>query len=259
MTWKDVKALLDGEGKRRGPRDSLRITNNTWLERGRKFKPPMARSARIGSKYRDGYSFVNSTSGDVWNAAGTEDDYPYNAIGLRYYGTYIVIWTPHWVELNSGGWPTMSTRGRMELAPGQVSSWYRGAGWSWIPMDDNLVCYCETDGEPESFYGIVIQGERQTGQRMTYTGRFDPSAPSENPNGAPIYVWATCPHCQGTGRRRGFDWESGGHPFFDGMRISNDGTRLMATQPHKPKHADAPRTESGYDLGAPRRGIHAYW
>lgn len=44
----------------------------------------------------------------------------------------------------------------------------------------------------------------------------------------------------------GEDWDARGHPYFDGIRIDPKGTRLMATQPHKPKNWRPIVTESGW-------------
>jgi hypothetical protein len=47
---------------------------------------------------------------------------------------------------------------------------------------------------------------------------------------------------------RGFDWQSGGHPFFDGIRISADASRLTKNQPYTPAHYSPLKTESGFQM-----------
>lgn len=282
MDWKNAKRLLDGyiedtdgiafsaytdltrgatrhgggadwkDGKRirtRVPaRDKVKVARNTYLERGSQFRPPMARPAEIGSKYRQGYSFVNDTFATVYGAAGTEDAYPDSAIGLRFHETYIAVFTPHWTELFTDGWSTMATRKRMESFLPVAILASRG-GWAVCTVKENLLpCYCERDAASvrASGNGIVIRGEHSRGLALHFTGEYDPAVESSNPNGAPIYDWQTCRNCNGEGTRAGFDFESGGHPYFDGIRVSPDGTRLMREQPNRARTFEPVYTTSGF-------------
>lgn len=156
MNWREARDLLDGKGKRRGSRDTLKIARNTYLERGPEFRP--------------GLTFG-------WYAAGGRDAYPGNAIGIRFHETYVAILTPHWTELYTGGWHTKTTAERMSCANVTVG----GGRGGWI---------------------VLL--------------------------------------CGGGG------WASGGHPYFDGIRVSADGTRLMTTQPHKPREWSPVTTVSGW-------------
>jgi hypothetical protein len=227
VNWREAKALLDGVGKRRGPQDSLKIARNTVLERGPHFRPQV----------RGTYSFGG------YKAAG--DNYPENAIGLRLHETYVAILTPRWTELFTGGWHTMTTADRIRYVSGIDVRGSRG-GWAVYLTADELPCYCATDGPRKSGEGIVIRGEWEPGKRLAWTREYDPSVPSANENGAPIYAFVTCDNCKGTGKRSGIDWDSGGYPFFDGIRVSADGRRIMRTQPHKPAHMQIVKTVSGW-------------
>jgi hypothetical protein len=221
VNWREARDILDGKGKRRGPRDRVKIARNTYLERGSEFRGRCAK----------GYS------------------YPDNAIGLLYHATYVLVFTPHWIEYFTGGWVTMSTRDRMEYGPVSIRATH--GGWTLYLVRDDLPCYCMRDGEDVHdvsgpHEGIVIQGEYQPGRQLRFTNEYDPSVPSENYNGAPVYEWRTCQFCAGTTLCSGYDFDSGGHLFFDGIRISNDGKRLLRTQPHKPSYRRPVRTESGF-------------
>jgi len=239
MNWKNAKRLLDGfEKDDRGiafraytsvtrtgkvpARDRIKIARNTWLERE-------THIARVGR----------------YDASGM--DMPDNAIGVRLHETDIVIHTPHWTELNTGGWATMTTRERIEaFSPVQIGT--RRGGWTVFLYDPGKPCFCVRDAASEqaSRNGIVIRGEHSPGLALDFTGEYDPDSPSSNPNGAPIYAWRTCQHCQGTEVLGGFDFDSGGHPYFDGIRVSPDGTRLMREQPNRAENFEPIYTTSGW-------------
>lgn len=123
MNYREAKDLLDGKGKRRGPRDSLKIARNTYLERGEAFRPWNRKMARSHVNWHGEYG-----------AAGNE--YPDNAIGLRFHGTYVAILTPHWTELYTGGWHTKSTADRIRYVAsigadrGGWTVFLGGCGWN---------------------------------------------------------------------------------------------------------------------------------
>ena len=99
-------------------------------------------------------------------------------IALRLYQTDIVLFTPHYIELNTGGWPTkMTTEAMSAFSPIRIYS----AGASGL-------CF-------------KLAGE---------------------------------------------DWHSDGHPFYDGIRISTDGARLMRSQPNRPESHEPLLMESGF-------------
>ena len=236
MNYKEARDLLDGKGKKRGPRDSLKIARNTYLERGREF-----------SCYSHG-------------AMGRTEDYPKNAIGLRFHNTYVAILTPHWTELYSGGWYTMTTADRMRYVVG-ISSSKGGGGWQVDLIRDGLPCHClerQNDWTKGEHAGIVIEGEYRPGLDLKWTNEYlyqgrrylnenpTPYVTTDDPDRAkPIYTWAPCSVCKGTGRRTGIDWANG-HPYFDGIRISADRRRLMRQQPHKPRSYAPVYTHSGW-------------
>lgn len=145
MTYAEARRKLI-DARKGYPRASLKLANNTWLER--------------------------------------RDD---KTIAVRYHETDIVILTPHWIELDSGGWHTKSTASRIsEYAPGYLYS--ANPGWHWHDMD------------------------------------------------------------------------GGAHPYFDGMRIHPSGKRLMATQPHLPKHYGPVKTVSGWSgTTRARKGYESPW
>lgn len=231
MNWRTARDILDGKGKRRGPRDSVKIARNTYLERGPEFRPEI----------RGTYSFGG------FKAAGSASDYPENAIGLRLHGTYVLVFTPHWTELFTGGWHTMTTADRIRYADG-IDVLGSRSGWAVYLTADELDCYCvsrERDWT-QSPSGIVIRGEYAVGRNIRWTGEYDASVPSDNENGAPVYEWKDCATCGGTAKWSGIDWDSGGYPYFDGIRVSPDGRRILRAQPHKPAHVDIVKTVSGW-------------
>jgi hypothetical protein len=45
----------------------------------------------------------------------------------------------------------------------------------------------------------------------------------------------------------GESWEGGGHPYYDGIRLNADGTKLTREQPNAPRGLSTPiRTQSGW-------------
>jgi hypothetical protein len=230
--WKDGKRI-----RTRVPaRDRVKIARNTWLER---FTPERIERQSRARLYSEPGSF---------NAIGRLADYPENAIGVRLHETYIVIHTPHWTELNTGGWATMTTRERMESFS-QVQIGASRSGWAVYLQSDKVECYCVRNSFNRTPLpdrsGIVIRGEYAHGLDLKWTGEYDPDTPSANDNGAPIYEFVTCSNCDGAGVRSGFDFDSGGHPYFDGIRVSPDGKRLMRSQPNRAETFEPVRTISG--------------
>lgn len=215
--WKDGKRI-----RARVPaRDRVKIGRNTWLERGECFRPPAL----------PGHSVYG------YGAATRRQNYPDNTIGVRLHDTYIVIHTPHWTELNTGGWATMTTRKRMESFS-QVQIGASRGGWAVYLRNDNVPCYC-TKG-----YG---REEIHPGKSFAE----DPENPGEYGYVIPCY------NCKGKLTYAGFDHESGGHPYFDGIRISPDGKRLMRSQPNKPESFEPIYTESGF-TGLPLTSSRSY-
>jgi len=261
MDWKNAKRLLDGEcfdtrgvlfsaytavtrgASKRGSgdnypprnvpaRDRVKIARNTWLERGAYLRTQYAQTP--------------------FSSLG----YPDNAIGVRLHETYIVIHTPHWTELNTGGWSTMTTRERIEaFSPVQIGA-SRG-GWTVYLYDPGKPCFCVRDAASEraSGNGIVIHGEHSPGLALSFTGKY--FRESSNAKEMPVYEWRACQHCDGTEILGGFDFASGGHPYFDGIRISPDGSRLMREQPNRPPNFEPVKTVSGWS-GEPNRARRAH-
>lgn len=168
-----------------------------------------------------------------------------NTFGVRLHDTIIVRITRYWIELDSGGWHTMTTADRMrEFSPVDIGN--HGTGWSVFPMVDGLLCYCQRE-DFRSTDAIVVKGEKTTGKGLHFTGEYDESQDDKKL----IYEWVTCRTCEGTGLRKGYDWDSGGYPCFDGIRVKPDGSKLMATQPRKPKDWHPVITVSGFELQGP--------
>jgi hypothetical protein len=241
MNWREARDMLDGKGKRRGPQDSLKIARNTVLERGRSFNPALARAPVSNSQY------------------------PETAIGLRFHNTYVAVLTPRWTELNTGGWNTRSTRDRIEFVSGISVGNQSGKGWAVYLTRDDLPCYClrhaeagKPTGDPER--AIVIRGDYAPGLDFHFTGEYEGTS-DVNPSGKPIYEWIPCSTCKGSTLRAGIDYESGGHPFYDGIRVSADGKRIMKSQPHKPARVTPVITESGFDMASSysRPRIYGGW
>lgn len=114
---------------------------------------------------------IGGRSGNVWIERREE------GIAVRLYRTDIVTFTPRWIELDTGGWPTRTT------------------------------CEAITDTTPAH---LVSQG------------------------GA-LFV-----------RLAGEDWGSGGHPFYDGIRLTPDGRGLRREQPNRPRSFEPVALESGF-------------
>lgn len=115
---------------------------------------------------------VGGRTGNVW--IERRDD---STIAVRLYRTDVVTFTPRWIELDTGGWPTKTTSEAIsDTSPVRLYS-ERGA------------------------LRIILAGE---------------------------------------------SWDDGGHPFYDGLRISPDGRRLMRDQPNRPETFRPVALESGY-------------
>jgi hypothetical protein len=113
--------------------------------------------------------FPGGRNGNVWIERRD------GAIAARLYQTDVVTFTPRYIELNTGGWPTRTTcQAISDVSPVQVYS-ERGA------------------------LQIRLEGE---------------------------------------------DWNDGGHPFYDGIRVSPDGRRLMRAQPNR--RLERVELESGF-------------
>jgi hypothetical protein len=157
-------------------------------------------------------------------------------IALVLHSTDVVTFTPHYAELRTGGWHTMTTANRLSMGPCGVGSGSNG----WAVYTSSLqACYCVTDGAEH--YPQPIRGEQETGKRPTYTGERDA-------DGNPIFEWRTCSACQGSGKLVRPD-NNGGHPFFEGIRVRNDGTGILKTQPNRPARLSPVKTERGFMYG----------
>lgn len=111
-------------------------------------------------------------------------------LAVRFHATDVLTFTPHYVELNSGGWFTMSTRDRLEYGPCRIHA--DRLGWQVVP--------------------------------------------------------------------KGNAWGDG-HPYYDGIRVKNDGSGILKTQPKNPANFTPARTVSGWS-GRPnsaRRGHEPFW
>ena len=98
-------------------------------------------------------------------------------IGVLLHSTHVLIMSPDYVELDSGGWHTKTT---------------------WSRMSD---------------YGLHVGG------------------------GKPVGVVVLL---------RDEGWATGGHPYFDGIRLTPDGTKLASEQPRAPRGIVGPvLTERG--------------
>lgn len=169
--------------------------------------------------------------------------------------TAILKITPMWVELNSGGWHTMTTADRMrKYGPVDVVA-MRSQGWHVFLTSSDLDCWCVSDENRQGHTGCHVIGEYAPGLSLHWAEMW------QLPNGEcvrelgewagsadvhPVYIYQTCPHCQGTAKRTGPDWSSGGYPYFDGIRVSTDGSRLMVRQPNRPKAWQPIITKSGW-------------
>lgn len=150
-------------------------------------------------------------------------------IAVRLHRTDVVIFTPTYVELHTGGWYTKTTAERIRsYAPGNLVADKRG--WGVAPLAE-LPCYCTRPhwtGE-----------DARPGMEYSYTGEHDA-------DGKAVYEWRTCRTCNGSAVHVRPDWESGGHPFFEGIRVRPDGRGIMKSQPNKPKSYRPVYTESGW-------------
>lgn len=185
-------------------------------------------------------------------------------IAVRLHATDIVTYTPTYTELDSGGWHTMTTRARMDdYIPMMLTT---AGAWSLFPMAE-VDCHCVTLRRDISG-GIAIRGDDGTvdchsdyetlpGQELAFTGEWTGEPYDHDHGSRPVYIFRQCQGCQGTGRRMGHDWSSGGFVYFDGIRIKPDGSKLMAKQPRRPaKTGDPIRTRSGF-TGRPMTGFGA--
>ena len=143
-------------------------------------------------------------------------------IGLRLHSTYVVKATLDYVEIDSGGWHTPTTMDRIRLAG--VSLHANGKrGWSVYPYRE-CDCYCVTEGHPGKRFG-----------QNPDTGEWD-------------YSQDGCWSCNGTLKVTRSDWESGGYPYWDGMRLDPYGNRPLpkAKQPNWPDDWFPVVTTSGW-------------
>ncbi len=219
MNYKTAKDLLDGKGKKRNPRNRIKIANNTWLERNECFRNHL--TPTYGYRLHDCYQ-----SKSAW--------YPDNAIGLRFHETYVAVLTPRYTELFTGGWNTKTTSERINMGlPDYCRVAARGSsGWGVFLRVDGKQCYCVTESENDWYRPGMVK-----------SFKLDESTGDNHE------VWIPCHNCHGAMIYSSSDWSSGGHTFYDGMRISADGKKIMREQPHRPT-ADLSRrykvlTESG--------------
>lgn len=150
---------------------------------------------------------------------------------IRLHDTDIVTFTPTYIELDSGGWNTKTTSARMSNhVPFGIAS-LKDIGWCVCLVSDELACYC-------------TRGENPTpGKSEHFTGEW--TGEPYMSGSVPIYELVTCSQCNGTLKYTGVDW-SNAHPYFDGIRVSNDGKRLLTRQPRKPKRQYPVFTQSGW-------------
>jgi hypothetical protein len=135
----------------------------------------------------------------------------------------------------------MTTRERMEaFSPVQIGT--SKGGWTVYLRKDDVPCYCT----------------RAYGGEEAHPGKSFAEDP-DNP-GQYGYV-IPCYNCKGKLTYAGIDFESGGHPYFDGIRVSPDGKRIMRSQPNRAQTFEPVKTVSGWS-GEPNRGRRAhepYW
>lgn len=216
MNYKQAKELLDGTSlrlpdgslrQRKGrTADRVKIARNTFLERGDAFSFVRIAPIPFGYMPTDGY----------YQSASKE--YPDNAIGLRYHETYVAVLTPRWTELFTGGWNTKTTSERINMGlPAYCGVGARASkGWGIYLRKDDIGCYCMND---------INMVRSRPGAYLSRQWN----------NGWSVDVWVPCPTCNGTLIRSSEDYASGGITFYDGIRVSADGKRIMKEQPHKPQ------------------------
>lgn len=176
-------------------------------------------------------------------------------IAVRYHETDVVTYTPLWIELDSGGWHTVSTMDRMRNhIPGDIRS--DKYGWHWYPLAE-VDCYCART-EDRGGSGIIVNGELRPGTELVWTETWQLPDGSQvttlgdragSGDAKPVYVVTMCRYCHGTSHVIGIDWDSGGHPYYDGIRLRNDGRRLHSVQPAKPADWEPVYTRSGFSGG----------
>lgn len=213
-----------------GLKESLKVANNTFLER----------------------------RGDL-------HDYtkPIKKIALRYYNTDVLIFTPTYIELNSGGYHTMSTSERMSQGPVHVGPSYKPAtGWA-VYLLINRPCYsCGGTKLREDYTGFDIatlpNKVKKTVERiyMNNENRYILGGLLEGDYFANeydhVYRVVKCDRCDKNGEIETHD--NSGHPFYDGIRVNSTGRRLMAEQPNKPNVWLPIHTRSGF-TGRRRSGF----
>jgi len=208
LTYTKAKKML-------GDKDRMKVANNTYLER------------------RD-----EST------------------IALRYYDTDVLTFTPTYIEINSGGYPTMSTTDRINYGPVNVGPSYNPArGWAvWLAAD--RPCYACEGGKLRSEYTgfskdtLPVEYTIKKEMQKAYDARLDEAGLAEGDYFSDeydhVYRVVYCNRCNKNGMIPSYDRESGGHPYFDGIRVNSTGRRLMREQPNKPDHFTPIFTRSGF-------------
>lgn len=213
LNYREAKRILNGFSSPLKPRknvtrpmDRVKLANNTYLERVRY------------PQYRT----------QLWNE-----------IVMTLHDHIIVRFTPHWIELDSCGWPTMTTRDRLTWTPIDIRA-ERG-GWT-LYLWTMIPCHSCKGTKTDPYGG-----------GFTYADELVTPDDGRRPYHPAIWHPAPCDKCDANGLVEGHDWASGGHPFFDGIRVSNDGRRLLQSQPNRPENFESVKTISGFTRTALNR------
>jgi hypothetical protein len=172
------------------------------------------------------------------------------SIALVLHSTDVVTFTPHYAELRTGGWHTMTTADRLRMAPGAVYGNSKH-GWTWTAINPEKPCY-SCDGTGTSEYGDWTNPDGSSAHELWKEAGANPaesiSLYMKTGEGG-HWTLATCRQCQGTGIYPGLDFEGRSFPFFEGMRVRNDGTGILKTQPNRPARLSPVKTERGFMYG----------
>lgn len=146
-------------------------------------------------------------------------------IGLRLHATHILIFTPTYVELDDGGYPTPTTWKRMrDFAPVEIRSNGK-RGMSISPRVTLHPYYCEN-----------YQCREDNGFTYDQPGDWTKVGPER----------FVCNHCgreQAAMKRA--DWSTE-FVYYAGVRVKPDGSGLMKTQPNRPASYEPTVTRSGF-------------
>jgi len=209
LTYSEAKRILDGYPSNFKPRkrrtraaDNVKLANNTYLVR---FLSSMPEAKELHDK-----------------------------IFLQLHGANIVTFTPHYMEFDTCGWPTMTTSERMRWTPVNIGA--SKGGWALFPLVMRPCYTCK---------GTLVNDHDD----FHYSEELVTPDDGGTPYHPAIWTPAPCANCDKTGKVEGFDWDSGGHPFYDGIRTDTKGTRLLRRQPNRPEVFEPLKTMSGYTGG----------